>query len=56
MGLITNLDFAEHPHDQIIYNGVYDSYACRACNSWLEDKCTSDACSYCRGRPERPFD
>lgn len=34
----------------------YDSYACRNCNIWLEEKCPNNKCFYCSQRPETPQD
>ena len=32
----------------------YDSYACIACNVWLESKCSDELCTFCPQRPENP--
>lgn len=33
----------------------WDSYFCPLCNSWNEDKCDWDECSYCINRPDTPL-
>lgn len=31
-----------------------DTYACLACNAWLEAKCGDTSCRYCAKRTEKP--
>ena len=38
------------------YIEKYDAYACELCCEWLEPKCNSDICTFCKDRPERPFE
>lgn len=32
----------------------YDAWACLECNKWLESKCKTKNCGYCKDRPEKP--
>ena len=34
----------------------FDSYACKSCVIWIDNKCSYDKCSYCSKRPETPKD
>lgn len=34
---------------------LYDTYACEACNKWLEKKCSDDKCEMCVALPDKPF-
>jgi hypothetical protein len=36
------------------YSEEYDTYYCKACNIWLEDKCDDPTCEYCTKRPDVP--
>lgn len=32
----------------------WDSYACVACDVWIEKSCDNPVCNYCTSRPNRP--
>lgn len=37
------------------YSEEYDSFYCKDCNKWLEDKCNDSTCEYCLNRPPNPL-
>ena len=37
-----------------LYSEGYDTYYCRECNKWLEEKCSDVYCEYCARRPPTP--
>jgi hypothetical protein len=38
-----------------VYAVAFDTYACLACNAWLDTACDDPECDYCRRRPPRPL-
>ena len=36
------------------YSDKYDSYYCKKCLIWLEEKCTNSKCEFCSKRPKKP--
>ena len=41
--------------DEREYIEKHDAYACKTCNSWLENQCEDGTCEFCVGRPEYPY-
>jgi hypothetical protein len=39
---------------KVTYDEKYDVYYCDKCNRWLEEKCYSPKCEFCRKRPKFP--
>lgn len=37
-----------------LYSEGYDTYYCKPCNKWLEEKCSDVYCEYCARRPLTP--
>lgn len=37
-------------------NKKYESCYCKKCNMWISKKCGDEYCSFCNGRPEKPFE
>jgi len=33
------------------YSEIYDTYYCKVCKQWLEDKCDDAECEFCNVRP-----
>ena len=38
-----------------VYHESYDAYFCPVCRKWLEGRCLSPWCEYCRKRPKDPL-
>lgn len=34
----------------------HDAWACIDCNKWLEEICDDEMCTYCKGRPDTPYE
>ena len=44
-----------YPSLEGIYSSKHDSYYCKECNIWLEEKCNDFKCEYCNKRPNNPI-
>jgi hypothetical protein len=44
----------EHDQQYWNYNEKFDSFYCKDCDYWLEEKCDEHDCEYCIKRPEKP--
>jgi len=42
-------------NEKLFLNDEYDAYYCAYCNEWIEKKCSSESCEYCRERPDKPI-
>jgi len=36
------------------YSEPWDSYYCKKCDIWLEDRCKDTECMFCSNRPKKP--
>lgn len=36
------------------YSEQYDSYYCKQCDKWFENKCGEPECEFCKNRPKNP--
>ena len=39
---------------EALYSEEFDTYYCKECDQWTEDKCDDATCEYCTNRPEKP--
>jgi len=46
--------FCEVCGNQCHYSEKHDAYFCDPCDEWKEKRCTTDSCTECTTRPERP--
>jgi hypothetical protein len=54
--LISRLNYKLCPicHTVRSYSEEWDSFYCKGCNKWLEEKCEDTNCRFCGSRPEVP--
>lgn len=38
----------------LFYSDDYDSFYCKECDEWKEQKCSDPICEFCLVRPEKP--
>ncbi len=43
-----------HGKENLMRDEKHDAYFCKACDEWIEKKCSDKTCEFCPTRPDKP--